>query len=217
MSTTPWTEATWLGPAVAIAGFVAGQAGQAISATGLRTADCGEIQFRKAGLLDVPFLFGLMLDGSLAGAFSDSYLRDAGHFKLFTLVLGTVFVRPLWMTRHPARGQTLLVCSKGLEVGFIQLDNTAGTSECPVSTIALFAIAKRTSKPGAGDASPFNLDRNTASPCHFGGLLHKICARHAACSLKAALHAKQGEGPQSREIFIPKGLSSRATRKLRQA
>ena len=122
--------------------------GQPISGTGFPAAACGDIQFKKVGLFDVPFVFGLMLDGSLAGAFSDSYLRDAGHFKLFTLVLGTVFVRPLWMTRHPAREQTLLVCSKGLEVGFIQLDNTAGTSECPVSTIALFAIAKEHQNQG---------------------------------------------------------------------
>ena len=121
---------------------------QAIGTTGLRTAACGDIQFRKAGLLDVPFLFGLMLDGSLAGAFSDSYLRDAGHFELFKMVLGTVFVRPLWMTKHPPRVQTFLLRSNGLDVGFIQLDHSAGTLERPVSTIALFAIAKEHQNQG---------------------------------------------------------------------
>lgn len=122
--------------------------GQPISGTGFPAAACGDIQFKKVGLFDVPFVFGLMLDGSLAGAFSDSYLRNAGHFKLFTLVLGTVFVRPLWMTKNPAKVQTFLLCRNGLEVGFIQLDNRGGTAELPVSTIALFAIAKEHQNQG---------------------------------------------------------------------
>ena len=120
----------------------------ALGVTGLRTAACAEIQFKKVGLWDVPFVFGLMLDGSLAGAFSDCYLRDTGHFKLLTLVLGSVFVRPLWMTKHPARVQAFLLCSNGLEVGFIQLDNSAGTPEQPVSTLAVFAIAKEHQNQG---------------------------------------------------------------------
>ena len=46
--------------------------------------------------------------------------------------------------------QTYLLCSKGREVGFIQLDSSASTAEITVSTIALVAIAKADQNQGIG-------------------------------------------------------------------
>ncbi len=95
-------------------------------------------------------VFGLMLDGCLAGAFSDRYLRDAGHFKLFVFVMGSVLTRPRWMRRSPGEVQTLLVSSNEREVGFIQLESSASTAGNAVSTIVLFAIAKADQNQGLG-------------------------------------------------------------------
>ena len=55
--------------------------GQLISGTGHRTAACAEIQFKKVGLLDVPFVFGLMLDGSLAGSELDELKEVSRRFS----------------------------------------------------------------------------------------------------------------------------------------
>lgn len=95
-------------------------------------------------------VFGLMLDGCLSGAFSDRYLRDAGHFKLFVYVMKSVLIRPRWMSRGPVMVQTYLLCSNKREVGFIQLDSSASTAESAVSTIVLFAIAKADQNQGLG-------------------------------------------------------------------
>ena len=76
------------------------------------------IELKKAGLLDIPLIFRLMLEGSITGSFSDRYLQNAGHLSLLARILSALIHRPRWMRKHSSFAETLLLRQGELEIGF---------------------------------------------------------------------------------------------------
>ncbi len=101
--------------------------------------DTGE--FIYAGLLDIPFIFDLVLDGSVAGSFSDRYLKRQGYLSILFLLLTSL--RSLsWIFRTKKR-ELLLFMRSDVPVGFIQIEWTntkAGIPCCYVTTCAIAPV-----------------------------------------------------------------------------
>ena len=116
------------------------------SAAGLYTG----IELKKAGLLDIPLIFRLMLEGSITGSFSDRYLQNAGHLSLLARILSALIHRPRWMRKHSSFAETLLLRQGELEIGFVQLAHNTPAFDDQVTTIELFAIAKAHQNQGLG-------------------------------------------------------------------
>ena len=99
----------------------------------------GDGEFVVAGLLDIPFVFDLILHGSFYGSFSDSYLRRKGYFSILALLLSSLQCSS-WLFKNRNR-QLLLFVKQGVPVGFIQIESTNGDQGMPMKYIITCAIA----------------------------------------------------------------------------
>ena len=84
-------------------------------------------QFRKANLLDLPFIFNLLLDGSIEGCFTERFLTGAGAFDIFTFL----FLHLLPVINRLGkfkRYKTLIFTRKQTDLGFLII-NTLGSSQ----------------------------------------------------------------------------------------
>ncbi len=53
---------------------------------GLKVSENEAIRFSKAGLLDLPFVFNQVMDGSIEGVYSERFLAPGGNIHLFKLL-----------------------------------------------------------------------------------------------------------------------------------
>lgn len=109
-------------------------------------------QLRRARLLDVPFIFNLIQDGSSSGVFSNEYLTPKGCATLFkSLICDNAFI--LNPTKIPISFQQkssiyLLIENDQDTLGFVQLGSD---SICPNKIfIEKFSIAPKFRKQGYG-------------------------------------------------------------------
>lgn len=94
--------------------------------------------FRQAGLLDIPYIFGLLQDGSMLGSFSATLMTSKGYF----MVLKILFSDTLPFIRDLKKGGSvsLQIFSIGQqEVGFVKVKKRADLEN--TYEIELFAIA----------------------------------------------------------------------------
>lgn len=104
-----------------------------------------ELVFAKAGFLDIPFIFQLLLEGGIAGSFSDRYLIGAGHFKLFLWITDTIAPWPAWLTwrRKTKRAPSIQIVRKGDDdVGLIQMAYSKTSLGVPQTSLVLLAVAQ---------------------------------------------------------------------------
>lgn len=102
------------------------------------------VVIHKASLLDIPFIFELLLEGAFFGSFSNSFMLPNGSIKL----LFTIF--KLWINQftwgrksfHP---KTFLILSKEKEdVGFVYLESlTHGEKKTNYLIVSLMSISKK--------------------------------------------------------------------------
>jgi len=80
-----------------------------------------EFQFRKAGVLDIPYIFGLIQEGSLIGSFPNSLMTAKGYAFLFKDLFEDVV--PLLRIFHNKTQQAKLYvfCLNNEEIGFIKI------------------------------------------------------------------------------------------------
>jgi RimJ/RimL family protein N-acetyltransferase len=151
----------------------------------------GGIELEKAGLLDTPLIFRLMLKGSITGSFTDRYLQDAGHLSLLAWILRALIQRPRWMRRHSGFAETLILRQGELEIGFIQLAHSTPALGEQVTTIELFAIAKAHQNQGLGSCTVAAL--MTALPPN--AVLVAYCTKYSRAMqhVLTKLHFKRGK------------------------
>lgn len=85
-------------------------------------ADGSDISVRKASLLDLPFVFELLLEGAFFGAFSEAFMLPTGTIRLLYLVF------KLWFNHfnifrknfHPVA--LLMLVKDKKEMGFVYLE-----------------------------------------------------------------------------------------------
>lgn len=89
-----------------------------------------------ASLFDVPFVFGLMMNGSELGVFTDTYLMGAGAFKLFWCIVSAILAMHLFR-----RGRLLVISKDGLAIGFTKVENLGIVDGCGTKVIEMLAIS----------------------------------------------------------------------------
>lgn len=92
----------------------------------------------NAGVLDLPFIFDLVLDGSFAGSFSDTYLTRKGYAKILFLLITSLHVFR-WFFKSRRR-ELLLFVKHDVPVGFIQIESSIkpdGNPYCYIMTCAI--------------------------------------------------------------------------------
>ena len=83
-----------------------------------------KLSLRKASVLDVPFIFKLMMEGSESGVFSDHFQVDAGGARLLWLVLSGVLSQKWSLTGKPSKFKWLLIVdSHQEEIGFLKVSD----------------------------------------------------------------------------------------------
>lgn len=105
-----------------------------------------ELVFEKAGFLDIPFIFQLLLEGGIAGSFSDRYLIGAGHFKLFMRITDLVAPWPRWLTwkRTVPRAPALQIVRDGDDdVALVQIAFNTTAFGDPHATLVMLAVAQK--------------------------------------------------------------------------
>ena len=75
-------------------------------------------QFRKANLLDLPFIFNLLIDGSREGSFTDRFLTGAGTSSIFTFLFLRLFPFTASWGKFK-RFKILIFIKKQTELGFL--------------------------------------------------------------------------------------------------
>ena len=107
----------------------------------------------KASLLDVSFIFDLMMDGAELGAFSDSFMKGTGGFHLFWWIARGIFVQS--KTPKPLANSTdwHTICLKTKQIGFMKVTTSYAPNGDAIKYISLFALAPKYRKQGHGTAA----------------------------------------------------------------
>ena len=64
------------------------------------TTNRKDFQFRKAGVLDLPFIFNLIIDGSIDGSFTECLLTSSGTIFLFMYLLLRLLPLPFVIRKY---------------------------------------------------------------------------------------------------------------------
>ncbi|WP_394756644.1 GNAT family N-acetyltransferase [Rhodoferax sp.] len=106
----------------------------------------------KASLLDVPFIFDLMMNGCELGAFSDRYMKGTGGIRLFWFILRGIFTQSSSARSIADRSNWYIFSMKRKEIGFMYIETSQATNGTAVRHVALFGIHPRYRSQGHGTA-----------------------------------------------------------------
>ena len=83
--------------------------------------------FRKASVLDIPYIYELVLQGSINGAFTGRHLYPNGYGKLLVQLFG-ILLKPLRVDGNSAKVQALVLIEyDGEEIGFLHYTQESKT------------------------------------------------------------------------------------------
>jgi len=106
-----------------------------------------DYKFRNAGLLDIPFIFDLIQDGSQMGSFSEKHMTAKGWGRMLRMLILDVLA-PQRNIKHDGYDVKLLIFTlNDEEVGFMKIDRF--TDYC-LYEIAFCAIAQEHRKQKIG-------------------------------------------------------------------
>lgn len=106
----------------------------------------------RAGLLDVPFVFDLTLEGSVAGSFSDQFLEvKKGPMKLLWMLLRDI-VWKSWRIPSASLAGWFMVRHGQKPIGFVHLYSTGESGADSAFELALCAISPALRNQGYGTA-----------------------------------------------------------------
>ena len=105
---------------------------------------------QNASVLDVPFIFELMMEGSQRGAFSDSFLSGTGSLQLFLIIFIGVLLRRAWPRRFGLRASWLIVTIGKEALGFMRVVTLQQTAEQVHKEVSFFALDPRYRGKGHG-------------------------------------------------------------------
>jgi len=94
--------------------------------------------FRKATVLDIPYIFGLIQEGSLIGSFTNSLMTSKGYrFTLKSLFLDVIPLLRIFVT-HTEKTKLNVFSLNNKEIGFIRISQPTNNEN--VQVIELCAI-----------------------------------------------------------------------------
>lgn len=101
----------------------------------------GTYRFRKATLLDVPFMYNLMWEGSYEGGFTDGWLSGKGGLAILRILFRDLLAMP-FAGRNTCEAPLLIFMLQQRDIGFIRHACYRGKSGQVTVRIDLFAIEK---------------------------------------------------------------------------
>ena len=104
----------------------------------------------KASLLDVPFIFDLMMNGSELGAFSDSFMKGTGGFHLFWWIGRGIFAQSRSPKPLVNNADWHLISLKTKQIGFMKVETSYAPDGHAIKYISLFALDPKYRKQGHG-------------------------------------------------------------------
>lgn len=107
----------------------------------------------KASLLDVPFIFDLMMNGSELGAFSDSFMKGTGGFHLFWWIVRGIFAQSRSPKPFANSADWHLISIKNKQIGFMKVITSYAPDGDSIKYISLFALAPKYREQGHGTAA----------------------------------------------------------------
>ena len=114
-------------------------------------AQCVAVSFATATIFDIPVIFNLMQEGSVAGAFASVFVERTGSVKLFGTIFKSVVAQNFQSPGADWRCEWLIVVGpSGDEVGFLK--RLVGTGSSPSQHLELFAIRPEYRNQGIGTA-----------------------------------------------------------------
>ena len=78
---------------------------------------------REAGLLELPFIYNLILSGSILGVFSDFFISSYGQVKLFKTLFRDLFLFPAIVGGKFSNRDFYIFMMDGRDIGFIALED----------------------------------------------------------------------------------------------
>jgi ribosomal protein S18 acetylase RimI-like enzyme len=133
-----------------------------------------KLSLRKASVLDVPFIFKLMMEGSESGVFSMHFQVGAGGARLLWLVLSGVLNQKWSLTGKPGKFKwQVIVDSHQEEIGFLKVSDNDLSSG--IQDLELLAVSPGYRNRGIGTAVLHRLVANQPD----GLLLRVHCTKYA--------------------------------------
>lgn len=103
---------------------------------------------RKAGLLDISFIFYLIMDGSFEGAFTDLFLTSNGYFLALIYLLLAV-LRPLRFLKYNKEvGELFIFTLNDEDIGFLKIKKISQVGHAQVIELCAIAPEQRNQKHG---------------------------------------------------------------------
>lgn len=103
---------------------------------------------RKAGLLDISFIFYLIMDGSFEGSFADSFLTSNGYFFALIYLLLAV-LRPFRFFKHnEEEGKLFIFTLADEDIGFLKIKHGSQVGHAQVIDLCAIVPEQRNQKHG---------------------------------------------------------------------
>ena len=102
-----------------------------------------DVGLRKASLLDVPYVFELLLEGAFFGAFSASFMLPNGTMRLLYYVFKLWFNQFSWGRRSYQPAALLMLNKQDKDIGFTYLQEVkVGEKKNTFLVLSLMSISK---------------------------------------------------------------------------
>jgi N-acetylglutamate synthase-like GNAT family acetyltransferase len=98
-----------------------------------------DYKFRKASLLDIPFIFDLIQDGSQVGSFAEKYLTAKGAVQVLSMLILDVLAPHRFIEREGYDIKLLIFALNDEDVGFMKIK--PGFADRSIYKIDICAIA----------------------------------------------------------------------------
>lgn len=133
-----------------------------------------DLTFHRAGILDIPLIYELMLDGAVAGAFSEDFVQRTGSTKLLGFIARSVVMQYFQLGNSRFSYEWLVInISSGEEVGFLKLRKSMPTHLD--RNLELLAVSPAHRNKGIGSTVLNRLETEVPS----GGKLYVYCTKYA--------------------------------------
>ena len=97
-----------------------------------------KLSYRDASLLDVPFIFDLMMDGAMNGSFSDAFIERKGSPQLLWAIFTGIISQKFLSKSSPMQFRWQLVLDiTGNEVGFLKTSIHTLEAVCHLELLAI--------------------------------------------------------------------------------
>lgn len=105
-------------------------------------------QFRKAGVLDIPYIFTLLQEGSFIGSFSNFLMTSKGYFLVLKMLFSEMLPLRLFKSKQE-EGQFYIFSLDRQDIGFIKIKTLLFAGGLQVIDLCAIDPALRNQKHGS--------------------------------------------------------------------